>query len=168
MSADNRIIKDNYNGKWYVWHGSLSQDYYKPTSDAICFDAALDATNFAIKESDSCAVLEGGIQSLTDNERIRALQYENDNLRMQLDIIKKPVYCPTCGACGEEGCCPASMCQHGFCLYGKHYAKDHTYYRLMTERLYDLATELDKDRLKKIFDACYDEAYGVVKIENKI
>jgi len=26
------------------------------------------------------------------------------------------IYCPRCGACGEEGCCPASLCDHGlFC-----------------------------------------------------
>jgi len=43
--------------------------------------------------------------------------------RLQSDESPDPDdYCPRCGACGEEGCCPASMCDEGEgCLYGDVY-----------------------------------------------
>jgi len=32
------------------------------------------------------------------------------------------VYCPFCGACGEDGCCPAERCDGGaFCPYKTDY-----------------------------------------------
>jgi hypothetical protein len=162
MSADNRIIIDFYDNKWQVWHGSLSHDYYKPIDGAKCFDNAKDAMAYAEEEAKTCAILEGGIQTLTDSERINALREEVKYLE---DELKHPTYCPTCGACGEEGCCSASKCNHGFCLYGESYAKDHEYYRLMTNRLFDLATTLDKDALDKIFKECHNKIYNT-KYEN--
>ena len=32
-------------------------------------------------------------------------------------------YCPTCGACGEPGCCPPTQCHHLKCQYGESYVK---------------------------------------------
>jgi hypothetical protein len=33
-------------------------------------------------------------------------------LTVMINDIDDVVYCPICGACGEEGCCPPEMCQH--------------------------------------------------------
>lgn len=38
------------------------------------------------------------------------------------------VYCPACGSCGEEGCCPPEKC---ICFYREHYNK--TYRELESE-----------------------------------
>ena len=32
------------------------------------------------------------------------------------------LYCPVCGACGIDGCCPPDMCK---CLHGEEYKKDY-------------------------------------------
>jgi len=35
-----------------------------------------------------------------------------------INKIRGSLYCAKCGACGEDGCCPATMCQGGVgCLY---------------------------------------------------
>ena len=36
-----------------------------------------------------------------------------------------PLYCPKCGACGEEGCCSPDRCIELPCLYGEHYLKSY-------------------------------------------
>jgi len=43
-------------------------------------------------------------------------------------------YCPSCGACGEEGCCSPDRCN---CQYREHY--DETYATLLKEnkKMYD-------------------------------
>jgi len=52
---------------------------------------------------------------------------EIDRLRAE----DKSLYCPTCGACGEAGCCPPDQCKHLKCYYGEHYIK--TYRELEAE-----------------------------------
>lgn len=49
------------------------------------------------------------------------------------------LYCPMCGACGEEDCCPPDQCN---CLYSEHYNK--TYRELLGEHqmFYDLVVKL--------------------------
>ena len=41
-----------------------------------------------------------------------------------MDLVEKsdPSYCPTCGACGESGCCNPSTCK---CLYGDTFKRDY-------------------------------------------
>jgi hypothetical protein len=39
-----------------------------------------------------------------------------------LSDIEDNIYCPVCGACGEDGCCPPWKCkQGGQCLYPKYH-----------------------------------------------
>lgn len=56
---------------------------------------------------------------------------ENAALKEKIKEQDEEVYCPTCGACGEEGCCPPDRCEHLRCFYGEHYAK--TYRELEAE-----------------------------------
>lgn len=50
------------------------------------------------------------------------------------DIIESP-YCPVCGACGEEGCCPAWMCTHAKgCLYLEIYNDTGLYGRIRRKK----------------------------------
>lgn len=34
-------------------------------------------------------------------------------------------YCKKCGACGEDGCCPPTMCKAVKCKYGETYIEDY-------------------------------------------
>lgn len=36
---------------------------------------------------------------------------EEEDLAERLDAILRPVYCPTCGSCGEDGCCSPDVCE---------------------------------------------------------
>lgn len=51
------------------------------------------------------------------------------------ELLDENLYCPECGSCGEEGCCPPDICVHLkenlLCLYGLYYAK--TYKELLDE-----------------------------------
>lgn len=38
---------------------------------------------------------------------------ERDELAEELERAKDPMYCARCKSCGEEGCCPATMCLYG-------------------------------------------------------
>ena len=166
MSTDNRIlIGQHTDGKWYVWEGSCSFDYYEiPIEYAKCFETEDEATRYAIQEADKCCVLEGGIQTLTKDEIIRGLK---DEVRHLSDELKHPTYCPTCGACGENGCCPPSQCKHGFCLHGDKYALDFEYYKMMVNELYNFAKKVDKDALDAIFNKCHDAIYKTKEIKNE-
>jgi len=83
---------------------------------------------------------------------VKKLEEERFQLQVELDCVKNPVYCPTCGACGEAGCCPPSMCKHGFCLYGEHYAVEFEYYRALVNAMWDRMDKTDQEQLHKIHD----------------
>lgn len=61
--------------------------------------------------------------------QIADLKAEVSNLNRRLDEARQtikdyeeglPVYCKTCGSCGESGCCSPSNCVAVQCLYGEH------------------------------------------------
>ena len=76
-------------------------------------------------------------------QRIDELTTWRDRLREELEKLDSP-YCPTCGACGEEGCCPPDRCKHLICFYGEHYVR--TYRDL----------EAENKRLRQIVIDCHD------------
>ena len=41
------------------------------------------------------------------------------------ELFGVPIYCPTCGSCGEEGCCSPDGCEMVPCLYGDKYVKSY-------------------------------------------
>lgn len=49
---------------------------------------------------------------------INDLKIKNQQLEQELDGLENPCYCPTCGSCGEEGCCSPGKCEKVKCLYG--------------------------------------------------
>lgn len=74
------------------------------------------------------------------------------------------VWCPKCGACGIDGCCPSDMCKDLPCLYGEGYLK--TYYDL-EQQVKELEAENIKLReeqyvlAKEIHDEhCYTPGYA--------
>ena len=81
MSADNRLICHEHEGKWYVWMGSCSTAYFEPTDTAKVFDTEADAVAYAHEEQTKMAVCEGGIQRLTNTEIIEGLRVELNELR---------------------------------------------------------------------------------------
>lgn len=62
-------------------------------------------------------------------EVCQLIEAESDNARLTAELARakaKTVYCPTCKACGEPGCCPPEQCKHLVCLHGSNYAKTYT------------------------------------------
>lgn len=42
---------------------------------------------------------------------ISELRDQVESLRIDLDMWEDPIYCPTCGSCGESGCCNPDKCE---------------------------------------------------------
>ena len=91
---------------------------------------------------------------------VKVLEDARFQLEIELDSNKNPIYCPTCGACGIDGCCPPSKCQHGYCLYGDTYASDFEYYRKFVRAMWDRMSKNDIDALHVIHDKVWTETYS--------
>lgn len=92
---------------------------------------------------------------------------------MQEDDIENP-YCPVCGSCGEDGCCNAekSLLNHG-CKYGRAYANDVYYDKMIIDEFHKFFESLDFGRDEtsdKVFDPIgdiYDRAWKRVEEKYK-
>lgn len=76
-----------------------------------------------------------------------------------MENLKDP-YCEVCGGCGEDGCCPAEICQqkeHG--LYCEWYLKDLKFHSKMFKDTVKLLEESHSQELEKIYDENYDIFY---------
>ncbi len=90
MSADNRIcIMQGEDERWYVWDGSLSSYYYQPSchNSLGCFETREKALEFAQKEAEGYAILEGGIEEISVEEQIQGLTYEIEDLASRLRLL---------------------------------------------------------------------------------
>ena len=154
MSADNRILCHLVDGKWYAWHASASVNYVKPPKgeQTHVFESE-DLLAKWCREEEKNTYLEYGIQELTQHEIIQGL-------KDQIEMLKDPLYCPDCGACGEDPCCSGAMCKRNRCLYGDSYAKEYTYFKLMTNKLYEALSKIDAELAKSVLDKCHDEAFA--------
>ena len=155
MSADNRlcVMCPHFDHQWYVWEGSASAKYHTPPENAKKFLNREEAMDYAFNIEEN-EYIEYGVCEITNDEIIEAL-------RMELNDIKDSAYfCPICGACGEEGCCPPSKCEHMRCVYGARYVEDYKWMRDITEKMYNRLSQLDPDGLIKIYDEVYSTTYG--------
>lgn len=56
----------------------------------------------------------------------KALDQKNRELSQQIvDQDAAGTYCPTCGSCGETGCCPPTKCQEVKCHFGESNIRDY-------------------------------------------
>lgn len=76
MSANNRICLTEENGQWYVWHGDCFEFYYEAPQDADEFNSDKDALEHAEKLHDELEVCEGGIQIITNEEKLIGIELE--------------------------------------------------------------------------------------------
>jgi len=153
MSADNRIIiaYNSKSGRYHLWEGSMSMNYFDVTGGSLEFLHEEDAFKKACEMSKD-SYYEGGIQTLTKDEIILGL-------REELDMVKNPSYCSECGACGEDGCCSGAMCKHNKCLHGEHYSRDYSYNKDMANELFKELKNRDEKKLDEIFNTVYDRHY---------
>lgn len=61
-----------------------------------------------------------------------------------------PVYCPTCGSCGETGCCSPDRCNEVICLYGETNLKDYKELLEENEELRNKVIEIENSPRKKL------------------
>lgn len=69
------------------------------------------------------------------------------------DYLSSP-YCPTCGSCGETGCCSPDRCNEVICLYGASNLKD---YKELLEENEALTNQLKKAKEDSESYCCTDE-----------
>ena len=72
-------------------------------------------------------------------------------------------YCPTCGSCGETGCCSPDRCNAVICVYGETNLKDYKELLDENEALRNKVTKLEKEasNLKNIgWNLASDECCG--------
>ena len=150
------MILAYHNQKYHVWEGSLSFSYFEPPSNSTSFNEEDDAWEYARKLESEMSICEGGVQRLSQIEIIEAL-------RQEVEMLRNPSYCPECDACGEEGCCPGSLCKknsNNKCLYGETYALDYDYNHKMTNELYEQLVKHDKASAERIQGEVWDSIYG--------
>lgn len=76
-------------------------------------------------------------------------------------MIQNP-YCKSCGGCGEEGCCPATICSMDgdFCA---SYLRDLKFEYTFGKQLYNLVEQKGTPELKQemrdLFDKLFDIHY---------
>ena len=148
------VYKKDENSNWKVWEAYKHQDFSDAPDDSREFynreEAMIYAYELALKNNLlNCEIGQHGIEELNSDEIIRSL-------RMDIEIYKNPAYCPACEACGEEGCCSGANCKKNQCLYGEGYRKEFLYLRDLSNVLYNLAKELNPDRLEEEWVKVYD------------
>lgn len=101
-------------------------------------------------------ICEGGVQRLTNVEIVQGL-------REELEMLRNPVYCPECEACGEEGCCSGAICKkntNNKCLYGETYAKDYQYNKVVADKLFAALEVYDSVLAGQIVGETYNSIYN--------
>lgn len=72
-------------------------------------------------------------------------------------------YCPVCNACGEEGCCPPTLCTMKGGDYCESYLRDLKFEYDFGKQLYDLVEQEGtlelKDKMRNLFDKLFDLHY---------
>lgn len=75
-----------------------------------------------------------------------ALKAKVKELEQELEVAGIEVYCRKCGACGEDGCCPATRC-----LYSESYKAEY----LKDKELFEKIAE-ESSRLRHLMDESLD------------
>lgn len=88
MSSDNGIFIMKWFDEWFVWHGSLSADYYEPAKYEYGFEFELEASEFAHKLQDEIGYVEGGIIHITAKDQEIALERTIIHLTKRLERLK--------------------------------------------------------------------------------
>ena len=76
-------------------------------------------------------------------------------------------YCPTCGSCGETGCCSPDKCNEVICFYGENNLREYKdlleentrYYRAL-ENIMNITSE---DEIRDKAYLAIKDAYNVLK-----
>lgn len=89
MSADNAIFVMEWFCEWYVWHGSLSADYYEPASFEDFFGTEEEAVKFAHEYVDKLGYVEGGVIFIRKEDEEKALINTIDSLTERLKHLQK-------------------------------------------------------------------------------
>lgn len=89
MSSDNGIFIMKWFDEWFVWHGSLSADYYEPASYNNSFQFEFEASEFAHKLHDEIGLVEGGIIHVTVEAQKYALNNHIVSLTARLNRLEK-------------------------------------------------------------------------------
>ena len=65
----------------------------------------------------------------------------------EIEEEEGPGYCPSCGSCGESGCCRPDMCKVVQCHYGESNLRDYkelmNEWNIMFKALLDLGVDVD-------------------------
>jgi hypothetical protein len=72
-------------------------------------------------------------------------------------------YCPVCSGCGEDGCCPATMCeQSSEGAYCETYLKELKFGYIMYHKILELIDKDEKyeEKVNEIFDETWDNIFA--------
>ena len=77
-------------------------------------------------------------------------------------------YCSKCGGCGEDGCCPASMCTQDGGDYCEYYLKELKFGYVMHKFFYNnLFNSLTKEQ-QDIYDKEWNKQYDIIFDKEKV
>jgi hypothetical protein len=103
-----------------------------------------------------------GLNEEVADEAIRVLESSLESL-----YYPSNVYCPACGACGEDGCCTGAMCKKLACHYGESYRRDYLFNEAISNVAHNLMEEIKEGKhetihIPEIFDQRWHEAWDKI------
>lgn len=99
------------------------------------------------------------IQAMKTAIALSSVEIKDAKKVRELQDSQSP-YCSVCKGCGEDGCCPASICeQKEEGKYCGSYLADLRFGYIMFKETYDILEENHKEELSKIYDKNYDLIY---------
>lgn len=112
-------------------------------------------------------VIRDNFWSLVDNLPVVNDGEKEKTSEHGLEEIESP-YCPICEACGEDGCCRATVChQHQDGLYCKSYLKDLEFgYKMNRFFENEISEQMPfnlRDKYNEEWDRVYDEVYKTLQ-----
>lgn len=87
-------------------------------------------------------------KGLSDCDVQDAIEILNKTLVQLYYEDKWEVYCPACGACGEDGCCSGCNCKKMTCFYGETYRRDYLFNDDLTTNMFNIIEEVKKGTMK--------------------
>ena len=101
----------------------------------------------------------GGVWSIHSYDGLTVKLVENMDINPNEDYSP---YCPICGGCGEEGCCPPTMCkQHPDGDYCETYLRDLKFGYVLNDWFHNKLLETLPQEVQDQYLQKWDELYDV-------
>ena len=128
------------------WSSEKQEDYLKRSG--VLNYVILDDDSDMLFGQQEHFVKTSWQQGLSKSDADEAIVILNKTLVQLYYEDKHEVYCPACGACGEDPCCSGCNCKKLACFYGETYRHDYLFNDAVSTNIFDILEEVKKGNTK--------------------